>query len=156
MGIYSRDTRAIWALGESLLALDHVKDARDLLHYVHDTRGGYCSSCDHFFRGRENTAMCQHCFEYLCGYCLQDMEEARLTRFCVSGHKLLERKPGLHRDECSYCEKGWRCYEGDKIVFRDKEMNVGDCLNLIKGQWNLEDVAVIATWREHTAGCQLQ
>jgi hypothetical protein len=101
LGIDGRDTRAIWALGESLLALDHVKDARDLLHYVHDTRGGYCSSCDHFFRGRENTAMCQHCFEYSCGHCLRDMEKARVTRFCVSGQKLLERKLGLHHDEYS-------------------------------------------------------
>jgi hypothetical protein len=145
MGIYGRDTRAIRALGESLLALDHVKDACDLLHYVHDTRGGSCSSCNNFFRDRENTAMCQHCFEYFCGYCLRDMEEARLTRFCMSGHKLLERKPGPHLDKCSYCGKGWRCDEGDKIVFRGEKTSVDDCLNLIKGEWNLEDVAVTAT-----------
>jgi hypothetical protein len=144
LGIDGKSTRAIWALGESLLALNHVKDARDLLHYVYDTRGGSCSSCKNFFPGRENTAICQHCFEYFCRYCLRDME-ARLTRFCVSGHKLLERKPGLHCAECSYCEKGWRCDEGDKIVFRGEKMSADDCLNLIKGEWNLEDIAVTAT-----------
>jgi hypothetical protein len=70
LGIDGKNTRAIWALGESLLALNHVKDARDLLHYVYDTRGGSCSSCKNFFPGRENTAICQHCFEYFCRYCL--------------------------------------------------------------------------------------
>jgi tetratricopeptide (TPR) repeat protein len=117
-----------WMLGVSLIALGRNEDGLDLLCDIHTASGWKCNGCQVVTDGSCIAELCEYCFEYFCQDCVDEIQQPRLTRFCLPGHRGLLIKPSVvDRSEAH-------------IWFRAKAVTIKECLRQIAKDWNLHEV----------------
>jgi tetratricopeptide (TPR) repeat protein len=115
-----------WMIGVSLLALGSDGDGLAFIRQIHAEEGSKCDGCKKIVEGRQFLNICQFCFRNFCQACSHHLEPPQFTRFCLPGHRCLPVEPEL----ASTVE--------DHIVFRNVQMSLDECLNVISTEWDLE------------------
>ncbi|KAH5989618.1 hypothetical protein HBI81_157620 [Parastagonospora nodorum] len=113
-----------------LLALGHGTDAMDLLRADPAPSSWACEFCNqrknlhehfHAIQAGEAAGYCEVCMQMACAECMPLIHTDEYTRFCVSGHRMLEVTLGR------------------PLVFMGVQMDRERCAEMLRGEFGIDE-----------------